>query len=574
VVRLANVLVQMFCLTSPAQREGEHVDTILTDIINTYLEEELAAAERYERVPTIRRFPESEIDRDGSDDLSTVPSTNAAQAQPPTMSATPPMPQTKHFVRAPPQSNFKLFRLRQMPHGVLERALTPHNSAARKGISQGFSIRVVRFDKDRNDYSFNGRVGVPIQTSDISAEPLLDSSSFAPLSDLRADVQEEASDEEQMPLRRWKFSEGQHPTPKQFLAFMGSTEPADPDEMPEMPAETRRFIERPDHGPTATTGRARVPKARSIAPSDSSEDEQSESDEDEEPNIADKQLAFASLLPGGRSQTRAETISYGEEAVGNKATFASLFQNRTGGSDSAAIHRDSHFDQSTLALEANMTATSVADTIDQTDNHDSFPEYPRKYAVTDNVGLTSNPSYVAEWDLENLSPRRRRLNRSGVTARSIITGPLSPLSPVPTGRSEQSRATAPASNWENRVVAQNVPEGVLVNVDAPQSNGTIRPPPGFDYRQPPNSATPSSVPQRHNARQNQIDRIIGVRNDDEGEIVERLQQPTQAPVKKYTMRQRKPPKKETVRYVGKPLPFKVSFTSHFSLLRSLIAGCY
>jgi hypothetical protein len=549
----------MFCLTSPAQREGEHVDTILTDIINTYMEEELSAAERYERVPTIRRFPESEIDRDGSDDQATVPSATAPQQQPPAMSATPPISQTKHFVRAPPQSNFKLFRLRQMPDGVLERALTPHNSTARKAVSQGFSIRAVRFDKDRNDYSFNGRVGVPIQTSDISPEPLLDSPSFTPLSDLRADIQEEASDEEPMPLKRWKFSEGQHPTPKQFLAFMGSTEPADPDEMPEMPAETRKFIERPDHGPTATAGRARVPKARSIASNDSSEDEQS--DDDEEPNTAGKRLAFASMLSGRRSQSRPETVSVCEEAGSNKSTFASLFQNRTGGPEPDAIHRASHFDQSTLAQEANMTAISVADTVDQTDNYDSFPEYTRKYAVTDHVGLTANPSYVAEWDLENLSPRRRRLHRSGVAARSTVSSTLSPLSPIPTGRSDQSRTTAPTSNWENQRVAQDVPQGVLVDVGAPQSHTTVRPPPGFDYRQPPNfPASSSSYPHRQGARQNQLDRITGVRNYDDGEIVERLQQPTQAPVKKYTMRQRKPPRKEVVQYVGKPLPFKVCVT--------------
>lgn len=172
-------------------------------------------------------------------------------------------------------AKLKAFRLREMPTGVLERTLSSTHPNVKKAIAAGFRLRAVRWSSNDDAYVFNSRLGQPIFIDQVETLEVYNTTSFPIMEDNRPGFSSRPRPIQAASVQHFKFN-GPQPTVQQFLVGMGDVELEDPNAKPVPTEEARQYMQRPEFGPTATTGRARVPRAR--AQSTSSSDDKSDSD--------------------------------------------------------------------------------------------------------------------------------------------------------------------------------------------------------------------------------------------------------------------------------------------------------
>ncbi len=526
-------------------------------------------------LPTIRIFPELSFDVDDatSNDpcAPSVSSTNSALIPPSVI----------HIISHQGSGNLtvKVFRLIELPTGSLERALTALDLPTIRAVKYARSIRAVRWDTAKRDYVFNARLGEAIDASRVPILELLRTARFDSIEDQRAQASPTTHDDANN-VQHFRFI-GQVPTVQQFLAGMGETALVDPNEPPQMPEDSERFLARPEYGPSSTAGRARVPRARSqsvTSTSDEDDDKDDEDDDDDDSTVTPINV-FANLLTATAPPNRRAELDHGADSNGDNhpttehpITFAGLLQrpgNANIGQEQTSSPSTTSEQVSGITIPTRPVDRSTPPTSDglqgQTaQDSNTIPAHTRSYAAVDKMGLTVVASLQAEWENENNAQQTKEPSRSGIRLRLALqnsaahpqlqtgsdSGTQSGNMPAPHNdqldRSSASRlnseqGTSPGSRyrrasrsglWATTPPPVWVSEGQLVDAETPAqaTAHAATPPPGYLHNiqeELINDADAADVP------------TVDVTADHGGPIVERLQPPLE-PVRLFnTMRQQK-----------------------------------
>ncbi|KAK5174096.1 uncharacterized protein LTR77_001176 [Saxophila tyrrhenica] len=572
----------MFCVVCPSGQDvGPEADNILATVIDEFVLQEVSAAEREQRESSVRMFQELDYDAPitTGQQQHTAPTTQNAPAAP--------SPKVVHVMAnyTTRNSSVKFFLLREMPQGVLERLLAPSDVRSTKAVKSSMAIRLVKWDAERAVHVFNARLGTPIEPAGNSTLHILNSALFERIEDQRANIRSSDNDNTQIDtMQRWRFV-GQEPSVQQFLAGMGETELVDPEEPPEVPADGENFMARPGFGITALQGRARVPRARAHSSSETSAAGNT-NDADDDSTVTDRQPfsnLFSSRAQASGSGHHAETDTRNaiSDVTESRPDFASLFQ-RSGiptAASLAGVFSSITAQNGSTSLDAALTDLNDESTSSPSrhvegptpSDYHGMPPYSRTYATTDDIGLVAPAVNQAAWETENNVPHRRRVNRSGVQRRMQPSTTNSV--PVSTAISETSGSDPQNSgspgprldagrrlgNSHARLSAQAPPASThlaqpqhcpfdphnnLIDDRAPINAPTTapRPPPGFLDNEQQSRGAPTMHDGDHNsasfdAGPNLMD------EDDDDQVVERLQ-PALAPARTFnTMRQQKGKKK-------------------------------
>ncbi|KAK5131872.1 hypothetical protein LTR08_000539 [Meristemomyces frigidus] len=428
---------------------GANADEVLGYTIDAYIAEELEAAERDGRPPNVTRLADSIFDEgdtglgaeDSGDDEGSdeeLFQVSGAAAAPLEVKAL----RVLHLVHtdAAPASPLKLFRLHELPEGLLERTLgSVHNKTFAKAIHTGLTCRVVRLEGQRNVATFNGRVGQPLPI--IDAEEEAEFLRIAVFPDMKREAVE--APVEAPAAKHWKFKKGEEVSVSQWLGGMGHTELYDPEQRPEVPKDAKRLLLN-DRLQSPALGRVRVPKGVSFLPVDT-EDEL----EDSAPDAGSgaRPGAFLALVrdrtggDGSDSVSDTETqASQGsdETATKGKVSWEDLLEKdvdrkrepesrtdasnvaqrpwvekqrpnmpvlRTG--DSFKLRKPSQSvptaSQSSSASPSKKENADVG-TVSRVSNEavvDHFPSYGKPFAAVDTIGLTASAESWAKWEIDH-----------------------------------------------------------------------------------------------------------------------------------------------------------------------------
>ncbi|KAK0247654.1 hypothetical protein B0A54_16872 [Friedmanniomyces endolithicus] len=521
-----------FELKSPGEI-GAVADEILAGVIAKYVEEEVARAERDNREPNIERFPDSSFD----DMLSTTAPETAIHSVPP-LQSTPALPDlTLHLINTEDSSPaLKLFRLSELPAGLLERVLAnPGDPAQKRMIDTGYTCRAVcAAGSGRGEDVFNGRIGQPLPSLSQEEEiAFLAQAPFQTLVGTSANTEAEPEPEPEPEVRHWRFKEGHEVNFKQWLNGMGKTELYDPDERPVVPQDAARMLAS-DQLPAL--GRMRVAKgAQAMAA-------ETEYDSGTEGPSTSKLRNFSALLGAkatGDSESESSKSALGESSSesgeitkAGKAAFRSLLASsetyqtspsRQNGKSRQRVQVPLppvvHSDSARPIKHPSMEKPTPSRSAQTSDNTDNMPQadqhmhqlqnYGKEWAAVDNIGLTARPDSQALWQTEHPSkrktPKKRRIQ--------LVTPSLQALAPDTTGDGASmysvsadrlpefdspllasNRAIAlrtvhdatethdrsDTSPWENIVVRAQPPQGTLVDDTAPVGDGKpVALPPGL-----------------------------------------------------------------------------------------------
>ncbi|KAK5144351.1 hypothetical protein LTR32_003705 [Rachicladosporium monterosium] len=309
---------------------GAVADETLAGVIAKYVDDEVAMAERDNRKPNIERFPDSSFD-----DMFTNDAPIAAIHSAPPLQSTPALPNlTLHLINTEDSSPaLKLFRLSELPAGLLERVLAdPGDPVQRKMIDSGYTCRAVcAAVSGRGEDVFNGRIGQPLPALSQEEEAaFLGQAPFQTLigtsADTEAEPEPEPEREHEPEVRQWRFKQGHAVNFRQWLNGMGKTELFDPDERDILiPQDAARMLVS-DQLPAL--GRVRVAKgAQALAA-------ESEYDSGREEPSTSKLPSFSALLGAkatGDSESESSENDLGEAfsesdktTKGGKANFRSL----------------------------------------------------------------------------------------------------------------------------------------------------------------------------------------------------------------------------------------------------------
>lgn len=471
---------------------GPDADDALDNAITTYIEQELRASEQENRPSNAARLPESCFDEEVNEyvdfeDLYCESPANGSLAdilahQHSSEKAV----RTLHLVNteSSPSMALKLFRLHELPEGVLERTLGSHNDkSTNKAVRVGLTCRAVRSEGRSRDLLFNGRVGQPLPMMSVE-----DETAFLKIGTFPALLGTSTLPEEAPVERRWKFKESEDASVSQWLAGMGQTEPDEPNQRADVPRDAKKMLV-VDQNPAL--GRVRIPKGTSFLPADCDDGV-----EERTPRAAISGRGFVQLLQGRvddstgseksdmESQASSDTD---ESAVGLKNAFSSLLQKSqarnqvpsrvaqtsrplvpgsgpavrsqlqrtqqeentapksmpkaqdTGsvlansGSSSLRQCRDALKTNDVPHSSSTRSHTEKADqsTASTTNQDDSFPSYGKPFAAVDAVGLTANATSQAQWEIEHHVPITAKSPNGKVQLASRRRQqPLSSLPPI------------------------------------------------------------------------------------------------------------------------------------------------
>ncbi|KAK0270795.1 hypothetical protein LTR35_013847 [Friedmanniomyces endolithicus] len=518
---------------------GAVADETLAGVIAKYVDDEVAMAERDNREPNIERFPDS-----GFDEMFTNAAPETATHSAPPLQSTLALPNlTLHLINTEDSSPaLKLFRLSELPAGLLERVLAnPGDPAQKKMIEMGYTCRAVcTSGSGRGEDVFNGRIGQPLPALSQEEEAaFLGQARFQTLigtsADTEAEPEPEPEREHEPEVRQWRFKEGHEVNFRQWLNGMGKTELFDPDERDILiPQDAARMLVS-DQLPAL--GRLRVAKgAQALAA-------ESEYDSGREEPSTSKLPSFSALLGAkatGDSESESSENDLGEAfsesdktTQGGKANFRSLLarngtpQTPTSRNDGKSRHRAPvplppvlHLESVTpirpLSVDESIPIRS-AQTSDDTESmprasqHLHRPQsFGKEWAAVDNIGLTARPDSQALWQVEHPSkrktPRKRRIQ--------LVTPSLQALAPDTTGDgasmysgsanklsefisqfpdghgaialrnirgdAAETGGSSDTPLWEHIVVRAQPPLGTLVDDTAPVSDGEpVALPPGL-----------------------------------------------------------------------------------------------
>ncbi|KAK1069401.1 hypothetical protein LTR74_004967 [Friedmanniomyces endolithicus] len=545
-----------FELKSPGDI-GAVADETLAGVIAKYVDDEVAMAERdsvsqsaqcwesrsahrvAQRKPNIERFPDSSFD-----DMFTNDAPIAAIHSAPPLQSTPALPNlTLHLINTEDSSPaLKLFRLSELPAGLLERVLAdPGDPVQRKMIDSGYTCRAVcAAGSGRGEDVFNGRIGQPLPALGQEEEAaFLGQAPFQTLigtsADTEAEPEPEPEREHEPEVRQWRFKEGHEVNFRQWLNGMGKTELFDPDERDILiPQDAARMLVS-DQLPAL--GRVRVAKgAQALAA-------ESEYDGGREEPSTSKLPSFSALLGAkatGDSESESSENDLGEAfsesdktTKGGKANFRSLLarngtpQTPPSRNDGKSRHRAPvplppvlHLESVTPIRPLSVDESIPIRSAQTSDDTESMPRasqhlhrlqsYGKEWAAVDNIGLTARPDSQALWQVEHPSkrrtPRKRRIQLvtpslqalapdttgDGASTYSGSANKLSEfISPFPDGHgaialrnirgdAAETGGSSDTPLWEHIVVRAQPPLGTLVDDTAPVSDGEpVALPPGL-----------------------------------------------------------------------------------------------
>ncbi|KAK4560689.1 hypothetical protein LTR86_005267 [Recurvomyces mirabilis] len=496
---------------------GANANEILSLSIQNYVDEEVEAAERKERMPRIDRFAESiiddvEIDFDGTQNVPASAHMTFSSMQPSPAKKTLAM----HLVHTEAKDpTLQPFKLADLPPGMMRRVLVDHNDMkAKRLINIGTTIRAARGE----DRTFNGHIGAPVGSQDAASEQiLLDLVSFPRLSGT-AVLQDDAN---RPPVILWKFKDGQDVSIKQWQMGIGEVEYfEETEERAEIPKDTLKLLATED----PALGRARVPRGAQMLPAD--EVSESEAEDAELPRKTFSQLCHTQHDGDSESEdsdSASETSSKSEASTDQKRKFTSLLARPSGAakvpsSNSVTVIGppptparlgDSRGHEA-VAINDGSTSNTEDDRQDSGAVHDQdFRSYGQPWANVDSVGLKANATSQAQWKLEHPEPQKntKRITRLIPTSRISTVNAMEDSTSVSvsvssgcepeTARKSMSRAvtTDQASiqgisrardgsnknkaGWESILVPNSVEEGRLVDISAPvPRSSTPKHPPG------------------------------------------------------------------------------------------------
>lgn len=387
----------------------------------------------------------------------------------------------------------KRFRLHELPPSFTERTLAPRSERVAKLFSSGYTLRVVRHDKNHG-YIFNGRTGHTRKAEETGKDQLLKLPEFETLHDERNLSEIDAS----RPAKKWDF-EGAPVTVEQWMRGMGKTQQVLPGEPPEqIPKDAKRYLANTYEKASGQLGRARIPKGMSMLPK---EEDESSSGEDSVPAISNKD-AFNALLAGNAASDDSSEISDREADPESSdsaesppaKSFAQLLAQKQereprvtdemfgwnalrphsrNASDSAPkvllgrstsenhqyasqipdIGLEERTHQSTKALEPSSSTMEMSRAEEEQPRNvpDAFPSYGNRFAKVDDIGLTANAGNIAQWNDQHHKDQKRRKKALPVTSRDS-SHPLNATSPVPT---ENVLSSAAASSTGTKAGRQN-----------------------------------------------------------------------------------------------------------------------
>ena len=414
--------------------------------------------------------------------------------------------------------------------------LPSSETGSTKAVHYGFTCRAVKWKKDQSEYCFNGRIGAPISPDGTSTEDVIRGNAFITLFDQRNNIVAPEEIVPDVPIMRWKFKDGQNPGIQRFLEGMGEIEPDEPDAEPEIPADAVKFMNRPNLSGQAQ-GRSRVP-ARAADVSDSSDEdvdaegEQERDDPASESEFNDILMRRSNTKGGGctDSKSHPEIKKRQETDEHTTPTIASLLRKRERSGHAPPTQMINNppkkssienIAQQKPAGESDPFATKLTSLSfsgkeeTASSQFEEIPSYTRKYANVDKVGLTSVAGNQAAWEHENPSPRKPKMNRTGITRRqqsrssyaesqiptsgssaamSLTTGPeinfghQSPPS-LSTGSSIGGPSTVRQPDtllntepWVNNVVHGKIHTARMIDDTSQPSRVPVKPPPGLELQ--------------------------------------------------------------------------------------------
>ncbi|KAK4507228.1 hypothetical protein PRZ48_000963 [Zasmidium cellare] len=550
-----------FILESPtALGLAAVADERLGTIIETYVRQELEAAEEDERPPTIKRFKEalfidlSEIDQEYEE-------VEVAPLQP--------IRARSHLLKVADSEGKRLrfMPLYTLPDRLLERTLAPENPKVNKVLIHGLTCRAVRWD-NRDGEVFNGRTGIGLSLAKMEAE--LPLPAFSIMRDTRPGV-----DGDGIPGTTWEHV-GDPPTVEQWVQGTGQTRQMEPEERADMPKDARKYLAT---GPT-NPGRLRVPKGQDLLPptpqeepiqaqvgtesrfndllagkfanAETDEEEDEESDDDDD-GISGKNLA--DVLKGGSKKGNAQgdwgiynpQMHSSTPSSANAAKAAHLPTIPSKASPASQVLDDrTNTPTPTATPTPTLSNTNTATSAPQTRQFQGdFPEYGNRFSKVDDVGLMGNAANAAEWDRDNHVHRSPKKKSKPVVARSAATrdgsrAPQSSTAPTASLASLQSQNTVVRqdfreADWVNKPVIGKTQGPKLIDDAATFTSGPVRVPPGFEEPTGP-SPTPGNT-----------------NNDSDGEIHENVKKlPSSFATKRDTMRQKAGKKGKNKKVTSKP----------------------
>lgn len=445
----------------------------------------------------------------------------------------------------------KLFNLRDVGDGVLERVLVHPGHQLEESVKRGFTCRAACWNTTDQLYSFNGRVCKPIDGAqgDFALE-LPPHCAFVEFhSDLPLEEEVEDAEAGRMPL--WQFK-GDRPTIAQFLEGMGETEEfedpetARPDS--ELPSDAVKYKAAPEYQ-VKLYGRARRPAAPATMDTDNEEEDGDTTDsgatsEDEDDDSSDGESKNNPMLMKLKANTAQPVATVGM----HDAPDGSGRQDSTASTPRADV---TTFES--VAGPASIHAGDPAPSVHST----TLPDYDRSYAKVDKNGLIGQADWQAKWDNSNPLATPRKRNKHGIARRmpsqieNLLAQPTSgssaPMS-LSTGSELQEERLTPAASssfsssqpiamlddiydnlepeqpWANRTQSAAAESCDLIDTSIPvnlprsrELNGSIRPPPGLgqSFGQPQNlslkgssAAKQSKTEQSDDSTQDLIDLAV------------------------------------------------------------------
>ena len=428
-----------------------------------------------------------------------------------------------HSVNVESSSNslISIFRLNKLPDGLMDRILSPSDNTSTASIKYGLTARTVRWNSSNEVYIFNGRVGSPIYQTVSRNAQILATSKFTAITDQRP-FHGTAAEDVDSPVRLWKFKDGEDTDTNRFLQWMGQIEEVDPEAKPDEPDDGAGF--RACSGlPQPPQGRPRVPKTTAV---DDTDDESNDTD-DESQASAPTDSGNASLQPGNGSTSVSNIynifgLSASDQPTATNNMTSSSARTIVGRTDqapticspppfsvnsstavSATPFGEPEIYPSSLAAAGNGGAFNRHSTNRSSSGYNGsstegsgIPTYDRNYAKVDKIGLRGHAANTATWEHENVTPKKKTKNRSGITRRQMLTSTDSsdPLqvshtsslaassdSLIPPSASlRYSDTRSSPQKWE-KVMAHPQPMGEqLIDVaSSVQANHTVSEPPGL-----------------------------------------------------------------------------------------------
>lgn len=350
---------------------------------------------------------------------------------------------------------FRLVHLDEF--GLFQRVLVPDNDRRYYAyISRGFTCRAARYDPARS-WTFNGRTG-DSKAIEAGGGGELELPAFATLSDTRTGLEKLDSE------ATAQFASQPTAVEKWMGGVLGQI---DPNTKPDAPGEARK-LNAQEVTFTAFSARPRVPKGFQTYTS--------ESDSDDGFAVAtpSSSSAFASLL-GSTDAMKGSSLPSedGSDSDDTAQGFQSLLlggKTAKSGTPDQSEQSDESPMKTTSALVCSQQASIISmpheTAIVAGHSGESFPSnvalstafgsthdenwnhYGKKYARTDDVGLTSDANSVAEWEINHnvdLSPGGKARSKPPVLV------PRRPAHLQSSGRSviddNQTRRTAPSASY-------------------------------------------------------------------------------------------------------------------------------